>query len=128
MLVAREERGLTNVGEAGELRDPALKTNRKPAVRWHPVAERVQVARQRVNALPTSGKDVNVVLIAMEPLSARHEFDTAKQQIKAIRKPRLPWVRVRVERSLHHRIADDEQELRTVLTYCPLPEPAFVGR
>src|SRR5204862_3267909 len=51
MKVAREERRLAEVSRADELRRPALETESEPAVRRHPVAERLEVRVERLRCL-----------------------------------------------------------------------------
>src|SRR3954451_10972996 len=70
---------------------------------------------------------LQVVVVPVEPLSARDQLDTAEEQVEAVRDRRVVRIGVRVERPLAHGIARDEQEVRSVLLDRPRTEPAFVG-
>ena len=51
----------------------------------------------------------------------------AEQEVEAVGELGSPGFGVRVERPLRHRVALDEEELRTVLGRRPLAEPSLVG-
>src|SRR5690242_11796407 len=62
IAITREERRLADVRRADHLRHEPLEAEREPAVRRHPVAERVQIAGERFCVEPARGERCEVVL------------------------------------------------------------------
>jgi hypothetical protein len=61
------------------------------------------------------------------PVRRATQLEPAEQQIEAVGRRRGLRAGVRVERSLGHRVASHEHEIRAVLDTSPHTEPAFVG-
>ena len=93
-------------------------------MRGHAVAERFEVTLVGREIL--TGQRVEVVVVAVQPLTAGDELHTAKEQVEAVRDRRPFGIRVRVERPLRHRVAAHEQEVGPVLARGPLPQPTLV--
>src|SRR5205085_10574619 len=119
---------LADVLRADEARDPALQPDREAAVRRHPVLERLQVAVERRGILPGCGERSEVLLVAMQPLSACRQLEPAEDQVEAVRELRTTRIRMRVEGTLRQRETGDEHEVRAVLPLRPLPEQTLVRR
>ena len=126
MQVTRKQRRLTDVGRAGQPRDPSLEPDREPAVRRHPVAKRLQVAGERLRIEPTGSERRQVVLVAVQALAARRQLEPAEQQVEAVGVLRIDRIGVGVERSFDHRVAGHEYELGAVLAGGPVAQPALV--
>src|SRR3954451_1788078 len=75
--VTREERRLADVRRADRLRDEALEPEGEAAVRRHPVTERVEVRGEGFCVHPARGECRDVVLVAMQALSAGDDLEPA---------------------------------------------------
>src|SRR5688500_140220 len=78
--VAWERGDLPNVGRAGQARDPPLEADRETAVRWHAMAERLEVSLVGGGVL--TGERSDVVGVPMEPLPASHELESSEDQVE----------------------------------------------
>src|SRR5580765_3985546 len=83
--VTREERGLADVRDADRLRHEALEAEGEAAVRRHPVAERVEVGRERHGIEPPGGERRDVVVVAVQALAACHDLEAAVEEGEAPR-------------------------------------------
>src|SRR5262249_7606973 len=108
--------------------EPALETDREPAVWRHAVGERLQVRLERGRLPATCGGRGDGVVVTVQAVASRDQLGAAKQQGERTRRTGPRVVGGRVERALDHRVAGHEQELAVVLASGPRTEPAFALR
>src|ERR1051326_8935734 len=85
IAITREERRLADVRSADRLRHEALEAEREAAVRRHPVAERVEIAGERLGVQAARRERSKVVLVAEQALAAGHDLEPAIEQVEAAR-------------------------------------------
>src|SRR4051794_10781627 len=81
--VTREERRLADVRRTDRLRDEPLEAEGEAAVRRHPVAERVEVRGEGLGGHPARRERRDVVVVAMQALSAGDDLQAAVQDVEA---------------------------------------------
>src|SRR5207253_1042163 len=118
--IPREERRLPDVASADEPSDPALEPEREAAVWRQAVLERLQVALVLRGLAAERG---HVVLVAVQPLAAGHDFEPAEEQVEGVRVLRPARLGMRVEGSFRSREAGQEQPVAVLLA-----KPPLVGR
>src|SRR5579884_3710749 len=82
--VARESRDQLDVGGAGELHEQAFKANGEAAVRRHTVLERLKVCLERLSGQICLLQSRQVVLVAVQALTARDQLGAAKEQVERV--------------------------------------------
>jgi hypothetical protein len=64
----------------------------------------------------------------VQALTAGYHFQPSEEEVEGVRAFGSGRIRKGIKRTLHQRVADDEQELGPVLPSCPVAEPALVAR
>src|SRR5207244_2704246 len=127
VAVPREERRLADVRETQRLSHEPAQTEREAAVRRHPVSKRVEVGGEGRLVQAALCERRAVVLEAVETLPAGDDLHATVEQVEAARQVRPLWIGMRVERTLDHREALDEDELAVLLADPPLVGGREVG-
>src|SRR5688572_29144887 len=91
------------------------------------MTERLEIARERSLLDVPFAHGALVVLGAVQSLATRRDLYPAEQEIETVRVTGSMWVGMRVERTLFHRVADDEENVGSVNARRPVAEPALVS-